>query len=1480
LKIAHFGTFDVENYGDLLFPLILERRLSDIADEFVHVSPSGGPPVWEDCVRTVPFEKLLREHPEVDGVVVGGGHIFRCSPTPMRIYQGEDLSSSFAYPSLWLGAAYIAARDNLPLCWNAPGVAEVLSPVAARLARWTASVSDYLSVRDQESRRLLKETDVEQLIEVVPDTALEACRLWSAEELRETYLEAFARRDMGVPEQTIVFHLTARWVDEEVGKIAARIDRICQNAGARAILIALGPCHGDHKLQREIAQQMATGPLLIERPRSLQEVAACIAHAEAYIGSSMHGMITACSFGRRGMLVASRDVTKFAGFLEHFRLSDWQVGSWAEAEAVAGELLSTPPDPWERILEDAMPILDGHWERIRSALVHPEDSSVSTRDKRSAVEQLRQIGSDYLGEDNIFGSIVAENLVNAQKELRETSQDLETLDRWMSDLSANIPALLNSRQWRAGRILGELYRIARRQPRTPTVAGHLDSVTRQYQTWKSKGGRGGAPPAPPQIRESQPEATARAVYELFVSERSLGHVARSIARRAKSVSGRAASTSRRRLRRELRKLKYRIPREELAKETRRRLGPVPRLAESPSVSIVVLNRNGLKYLKKLFHGLQEYTDYPDLEVVLVDNGSTDGSVEFVRSLDMPFEVKLVENQENVSFSDGNNQGARLADGELLLFMNNDIEPFEPGWLEEMVGFMGSSGAGAVGARLLYPGVTEHETPSGYAVQHRGVKFRKVQGLDYPRNLGMGEDALDKHLGEDTRCPATTAACLLMGRDMFDAVGGFTTGYRYGSEDVDLGLKVLSSGREVVSSGRTVLFHDESSSQNTEGRGFMRANRTGNRKLFLGRWAPQLHRRLELERLGPGTFWTEEKPHAAITVTSHDVNDGYGDWYTAHEMGDALEALGWRVSYVQRKRNEWYKLPQNLDYLLVLIDQYDISRVPTGVQTVAWVRNWTDRWVSHPWFEDYDVVLASSGASKGIIERETNQTVAELFPLAANPRRFARTPENEAYRSDYVFTGNFWGELRGAVDTFEAVAEDERFLVFGKGWENVPEAAPYARGQAHYDQLPGIYSSAKLVVDDTASPTLPYGAVNSRVFDALATGTLVVTNCEAGVRELFDEDFPTYSSPQELREILDRLLKNEGLREELAGRYQKAVLRDHTYGRRAEQLAGLLRRRADALSFCIKIGAPNWEAARSWGDLHYARAMRRQLELRGHRCIIQTLDQWENPVGLECDVAVHLKGLTPYETKPGQLNVLWNISHPGKLTAAECDGYDLVLVASKRWADRLKTETTTPVFVMEQATDPEVFFPDYEPIHDRELVFVGNSRRVERRILRDLLPTDRDLAVWGGDWEGLIDEKYVAGKFLPNRQVRKAYSSASIVLNDHWDDMREHGFVSNRVYDALACGALVISDDLPGLRENFGDAVVTYSSPEELRELVEHYLASPEEGEQKGRQGREMVLAHHTFEQRIEELLRHVEERLEEPALRARIRSLDRMAERT
>ena len=82
-------------------------------------------------------------------------------------------------------------------------------------------------------------------------------------------------------------------------------------------------------------------------------------------------------------------------------------------------------------------------------------------------------------------------------------------------------------------------------------------------------------------------------------------------------------------------------------------------------------------------------------------------------------------------------------------------------------------------------------------------------------------------------------------------------------------------------------------------------------------------------------------------------------------------------------------------------------------------------------------------------------------------------------------------------------------------------------------------------------------------------------------------------------------------------------------------------------------------------------------------------------------------------------------------------------------------------------------------------------------------------------------------------------------------MREHGYISNRIYDALACGALVLSDEVPGLAERFGEAVVVYRSAQELRELIDRLLADPAERRRRAELGRAIVLDGHTFAHRVD-----------------------------
>ena len=287
---------------------------------------------------------------------------------------------------------------------------------------------------------------------------------------------------------------------------------------------------------------------------------------------------------------------------------------------------------------------------------------------------------------------------------------------------------------------------------------------------------------------------------------------------------------------------------------------------------------------------------------------------------------------------------------------------------------------------------------------------------------------------------------------------------------------------------------------------------------------------------------------------------------------------------------------------------------------------------------------------------------------------------------------------------------------------------------------------------------------------------------------------------------------------------------------------------------IRSATPSWDVAASWGDLHFARDLQRALRRLGRPTRIQLREEWREPWAARDDVAINLLGVSEPPCAPGQVNVLWHISHPDMASPELYERHDLVFVASDPFTAWMQDRVSVPVRPLHQATDPARFAPGREgPAH--ELLFVANSRGVRRHVLDDLLPTERDLAVYGRGWTPeRLDPRYLAGELVRNEDLAGFYAAAGIVLNDHWTDMQREGFLSNRLYDASAAGAFVISDAIDGLREEFDGGVVAYHGRAELRDLVEAFLADPEARAARAARARAAVLARHTFDHRAQEIL--------------------------
>jgi hypothetical protein len=438
-------------------------------------------------------------------------------------------------------------------------------------------------------------------------------------------------------------------------------------------------------------------------------------------------------------------------------------------------------------------------------------------------------------------------------------------------------------------------------------------------------------------------------------------------------------------------------------------------------------------------------------------------------------------------------------------------------------------AAAVGARLIYPrhrgGARAGTHLRDLSLQHAGVEFDRSKPVPLARVMGAGDDPLAPRAAEVEDRPALTAACLLVRLDAFREVGGFSPEYDYGTEDVDLCLKLRAAGGRLVYDGRAALWHHESATRAAD-QVRHKARMTANRDAFIDLWGPRIFRDALLDGLRGGDRFSNDPFHIAIAGPGDGAPTGLGDRSTGRALGDELGSLGWRVSHLAPADEGWYAPDPSVEAIVVLDDAFDVRRLPRRIITVAAIEGAPEAWLDRVWFDEFDLVMASSGSA------------------------------------------------------VEAVR---------KG------SAKVARG-------------------------MPDGLRAAAIRDALGEW-------------------------------------------------------------------------ASATRYGLRIGVPKWEHIARWGDYHFARGLQRSLERAGHPTRLHFLPEWDSPAAARDDIAVHLFGLKEAPTHRGQVNILWQISHPDLATTELYERYDHVFVASDGFAARMARLVAVPVGPLHQATDPERFRPE-------------------------------------------------------------------------------------------------------------------------------------------------------------------------------------------
>ena len=237
---------------------------------------------------------------------------------------------------------------------------------------------------------------------------------------------------------------------------------------------------------------------------------------------------------------------------------------------------------------------------------------------------------------------------------------------------------------------------------------------------------------------------------------------------------------------------------------------------NPKVSIIIPSKDNYSVLLRCVESLKNKTTYKNYEIILVDNGSDAVNHSRYSAMASRFGIDYLYQPMPFNFSHMCNVGAEEATGRLLLFLNDDTEIIDGSWLDRMVGQAELDYAGAVGAKLLYPG--------GQLIQHTGVlniKNGPSHALaKYPDNVVYYFDRNRM----DYNYLAVTAACVMIDSNKYWEVGGFNEDLAVAYNDMDLCMKLTEAGYYNVVRNDIVLIHHESVSRGSDNDNSMKFNR--------------------------------------------------------------------------------------------------------------------------------------------------------------------------------------------------------------------------------------------------------------------------------------------------------------------------------------------------------------------------------------------------------------------------------------------------------------------------------------------------------------------------------------------------------------------------------------------------------------------------------------------------------------------------------
>lgn len=440
LKIAHVGAFDIENYGDLLFPdvlrLQLEKRVDVDCIDYFSPKECIMPNTSNKVHSLIDLEKLTEKN-RYDAIILGGGDFIHLKKVIMLMPHISDDWMTYEVLYMWVIPSLVSKKYNIPLLWNAPGVPIEFNDLEKRVVNLLTQYSDYISVRDYQAKKVLQTAVRSDLIHVIPDTVLSISELLPKKDL-DIYFNGLTDLENISRKKYILFQGNVAISEDDLKVCADTLKKISDETGWKVLLQPIGFALGDEGVLNKIYSFYPDDFIMCSH-HTQYEILSLIANASLYIGTSLHGCITSNSYLTNSIVYNLNRYNKTNGFSELVNRKDFVV---YDAKDIYNAF-KRMRDVDESTIKLLNKRIDSHFDTIVSIIA----TSISTNKKDLNIVDLVEIIFDFCELSQEI-KVRDDKLIEYDKSLREL-MDENIILRSKYNLAINeLQEIRNSTSWK------------------------------------------------------------------------------------------------------------------------------------------------------------------------------------------------------------------------------------------------------------------------------------------------------------------------------------------------------------------------------------------------------------------------------------------------------------------------------------------------------------------------------------------------------------------------------------------------------------------------------------------------------------------------------------------------------------------------------------------------------------------------------------------------------------------------------------------------------------------------------------------------------------------------------------------------------------------------------------------------------------------------------------------------------------------------